>query len=154
MHRAENHQFRIALLRALAFEKITQDRNVAQARNLIPDVGDTIVNQAGDHEALSIAQLELGLSLASAQGRDGETRNRKRVGKIQRADLGSNREMNIAVRHDHRGEVELHAKLFERDGHGGETLSRLHDGEGELTAGEETGLLAVDGDEIRLGQNL
>src|SRR5580700_4795004 len=62
--------------------------------------------------------------------------------------------MNVAIGHDHRSEIQLYAKLFEGDGNGGESLSRLHDGEGELAAGEETGFLPVHRDEIGLGQDL
>ena len=46
------------------FEKISQDRDVAQAGNFVPNIGDAIVDQSGDDEALSIFQLEFGLSLA------------------------------------------------------------------------------------------
>src|SRR5580700_9652979 len=154
VHGAEHHEFGIALLDALTLEKITQDRNVAQARNFVPNVGDTIIDQTGDHEALSVAQLELGLSLARAQSRDSEARNSQSVGKIESADFGGDDEVNIAVGHDHRGELEPDAKLLEGDGNGGESLSRLHNGEGKLAAGEEAGFLAVDGDEVGLGQDL
>src|SRR5260370_39460630 len=34
-HRAQNHQFRVALLRALALEEIAEDRDITQFRYLI-----------------------------------------------------------------------------------------------------------------------
>ena len=67
---------------------------------------------------------------------------------------GATFKVNVAVRHDHRSELELHAKFLERDGDGGESRAGLHDGEGKLTTGEEAGFLAVDRDQIGLGQNL
>src|SRR5256886_13193981 len=119
VHGAQYHQFRIAFLRALASEKITQDRNVTQAGNFVPNVGNPIIDQARDHETLPILQLKFGLSLARAQGGDGKTGDGKGVCEIQSADLGGNGEGNVAVRHDHRGELELHAKFLERDGNVG-----------------------------------
>src|SRR5580700_1815008 len=154
VHGAEHHEFGIALLDALTFEKISQDRDVAQAGNFVPNIGDAIVDQTGDHKALSIAQFEFGLGLASAQGRDSETRNGQSVGKVESADLWRHGEVNIAVGHDHRGELEPHSKLLKGDGNGGESLSGLHNGERKLAAGEETGFFAIDGTEIGLGQNL
>src|ERR1022692_608968 len=100
MHRAQDHQFRIAFLKTLTLEKITEDRNIPEAGNFVPNIGDTIIDQASDHEALPIFQLEFSLSLARAQGRNGEAGNSQRVGKIESADLRSNHEVNVAVGHD------------------------------------------------------
>jgi len=111
VHGAEHHEFGIALLEALTLEKSAQDRNVAQARNLVPNVGDTIIDQTGDHEALSIAQLELSLGLARAQSWDSEARNSQRVGKIESADLGRDVQMDVAVRLNHGGEFKANAKF-------------------------------------------
>src|SRR4029077_12225085 len=109
---AQDHQLRVTLLRALAPEEITQDWNVPQAGNLVPNIGDAIVDQTGNHKTLSIPQLEFSLRLARAQGGHGKAGNRKRVCEIQRADFRGDRKVNVAVRHDHRGELELNAKLF------------------------------------------
>ena len=37
--------------------------------------------------------------------------------------------MNVPVGHDYRSELQLYAEFLERDGHRGEALAGLHDGE-------------------------
>jgi len=56
--------------------------------------------------------------------------------------------VNVAVGHDHRSEIELDAKLLERNSDGGKSGARLDDGKRKLAPGEEAGFLAVDGDEL------
>ena len=53
-HGTENHQFRVALLRALALEEIAEDRYIAQSGYLIAKICDPVIHQAGDDEALAI----------------------------------------------------------------------------------------------------
>lgn len=113
MHRAQDHQLGIAFLGVLALEEITQNRYVTQTRHFIPDVSDAIVNQTGDYKTLSISQFKFGFRFARTQSRDGEAGNGKRICEVESADFGSHREMNIAVGHNHRREVELNAELFE-----------------------------------------
>src|SRR5579863_1690221 len=62
--------------------------------------------------------------------------------------------MNIAVGRNQRCELQAYAKFLEGDGHSRESITRLHDREGKLAAGEETGFLAVHRDQIGLGKNL
>src|SRR6266853_529462 len=57
-HRAQNHQLGIAFCRALALEKIAQNWNVTQSWNLVVDVGDTIVHQTRNDEALAVLQFK------------------------------------------------------------------------------------------------
>jgi hypothetical protein len=66
VHGTQDHQFRIALLRALAAEKIPQDRNIAQAGNLVVNVGNAIVHQTRDHKALAVLQFKFGFRFARA----------------------------------------------------------------------------------------
>src|SRR4029077_3191057 len=62
--------------------------------------------------------------------------------------------MNIAVRHDHRLEFELNPEFLELNSYRSEPLAGLHDGERKLAARQETGFLAVHGDEVWFGQDL
>ena len=62
--------------------------------------------------------------------------------------------MNISIGHDYRRELQAHAEIFERDGHGREARARLHDRKRELTTGEKARLLAIHRDQIGLGQDL
>src|ERR1700675_963449 len=110
VHGTENHQLGVAFLRALAPEEVAQDWNVAQAGTLVPNIGNPVVNQARDDKTLSVHQLEFGLRFTSAQGRNGKTGDGERVREIEGADFGSNREVDIAVGHDYRGEIEFHAE--------------------------------------------
>src|ERR1700693_1125685 len=68
-HRAQNHQFRVAFLVALALEEIADDRDIAQPGNLVPNVCDPVIHEAGDDEALAILQFEFSIRLARADGR-------------------------------------------------------------------------------------
>src|SRR6266550_420186 len=62
--------------------------------------------------------------------------------------------MDISIRHDHRSKFQLHAEFLERDGHRGESLTWLDDGEGEFSTREEAGLFTVYGNQIWFGQYL
>ena len=104
MYRAQDHQFRIALLQALASKKIPKNRNIAQARNFVIDVGHPIIHQARDHKALPILQLKFSFSSARAKRGHGKPGDRERIGKVQGAHFRSDFQMNIAVGHDHGSE--------------------------------------------------
>src|SRR5947208_12214953 len=62
--------------------------------------------------------------------------------------------MNVAIWHDHGSELQPYAELFELNAYRGEAGPGLHYREGELTAREKAGLLAVNRDKVRLRQNL
>src|SRR6266702_4686475 len=62
--------------------------------------------------------------------------------------------MDIPVGHDYRCELQSHAKFLERNGYRGKSGAGLHDGKGELTTCQEAGFLAIDRDQVRLGENL
>jgi hypothetical protein len=62
--------------------------------------------------------------------------------------------VNVSIGHDHWREVEFDPELLERNRDRGESLAGLHDGERELPAGQKTGFLAIDGNEVGLRQNL
>src|SRR3984893_17284332 len=62
--------------------------------------------------------------------------------------------MNIPVGHNYGGELQPHAELFERNGNCCKARAGLHNGEGKLTARQETGFLAVHRAQVGLGQDL
>src|SRR6202023_1456346 len=117
-HSAQNHQFRVALLRALAFEEIAEDRDIAQSRYLVAKICDPIIHQAGDDEALSILQFEFSIRLARADGGYGGSGNGDRIGEVQRTHLGYDMQVDVAVRLNHGSEPQPHAELakLNRDG--------------------------------------
>src|ERR1035437_4401777 len=112
-HRAQDHEFRIALLQALAAKKVAQDRNVAKAANLVIDVGHTVVHEPRDHKALSILQLKFGFGFARAKRGHGESGDGQRIGKVQGAHFRSYLQVNIPVGHDDGGELQAHAEFLE-----------------------------------------
>src|SRR5208283_4817480 len=62
---------------------------------------------------------------------------------------------DAAVRLNHGGELEAHAKLAKLNRDGGNAAGvLLRDGKGKFSSGEETGFLAIDRDQVGLGQNL
>ena len=99
-------------------------------------------------------QFKFGFRFAGAQGGNGKTGNGKRVGEIESADLGRHGEVDIAVRHDHRSELELYAKFLEGNRNRGESLAGLHNRKWKLASREKAGFLAVHGDQSRFGENL
>src|ERR1700675_805630 len=124
-NRAQHHQFGITLLLTLAFEKIAQNRDISQSRNLVYEVRNSIVHQARNHEALTILQFEFGVGSARTERRNGKTGDGEGIRKIKGADFRRDIEMNIAAGHDHRFKLQLDAKFLELNGDRGETLAGL-----------------------------
>ena len=151
---AQNHQLGLALLQVLAFEKIADNRQIPEPGELARQTGHPIIHQTGDHKTLPILQLKFGLGAPCAQGRNTEARNRQTISEIEGTDLGGHLEVNVAIRHDHGSKCQLHPEIFELNGDRGETLPGLNHGEGKLAAGQKLSFLAVDRDQIRLGQDL
>src|ERR1700686_4788480 len=110
-HRAQNHQFRVALLRALALEEIAEDRDIAQSRYLVPKICDPVVHQAGDDEALAILQFEFSIRLTGADGGYGGSGNGDRVREIQCAHFRHDMQVDAAVRLDHGSEPQSNAEF-------------------------------------------
>src|ERR1035438_2933163 len=141
----------MALLSALASEEIAEDGNVTKPRNFVHDVGDAVIHEAGDDEALAILQLEFGVGLAGAEGRDGGAGDRNCIGEVERAHLRHNVEVNVAIGLNDRSKFQAYAELTKLDGDGGEAgRIGLDDRDGKLATGEEAGFLAIDRNQIRL----
>src|SRR5581483_6942646 len=152
--RDQHHQFRLALLLAGGLKKVTDDRDVAESRNLICQIGHAVIHETGDDEALSILHFELGVCFTRAQGGNHKAGNGEGVGEIQRAYFGLYMQMNVAVGHDLGREFQLHAEFLELNGYAHESLPGLHHGERKFAAGQEACFLAIDCNQVRLSQNL
>src|ERR1700684_3167492 len=70
MHRAQHHQFRIALLHILALEQIANNRKVGESRKFVGNLSHSVVHETGDHEALTVLQFKLRVCAPRAQGRN------------------------------------------------------------------------------------
>src|SRR6202795_3565167 len=110
-HRAQNHQFRVALLGALALEEIAEDRDIAQSRYLVAKICDPVIHEAGDDEALSILQFEFSIRLALADGGYGGSLNADGICEVQRTHLRNDVQVDVAVRLNHGSEPQPHAEL-------------------------------------------
>src|ERR1700687_4974369 len=154
VHRAQDHKFRIALFQALAAKEIPQDRDVAKPRDFVIDVGHPVVHKPSDYKALTVLQLKFSFGFARAKRWHRESGDGQRVGKIQGAHFRSHLQVNIPVRHDHGSELQAHAKFLERDRNRRKACAWLHDGKWKLTSGEKAGFLAIDRNQIGLGENL
>src|SRR4029453_7514885 len=148
----EHHQ--LGLLRAigLALEQRSEDRELAQnryrCRISLPDV----VEQAGNRERLTIAQLDVGLGATRRQCRNSEALERHAIREVEGADLGTHFQAN-EVAGNRRFEVQSNAELFEHDGDG-IGAACLYDRYWKLAARQEACFLAVIGNEVRLGEAL
>src|ERR1039458_3195176 len=157
--RRDHHQeFIVGFLCAAAAEEFAQNGYVAESGNLVHGLHDLVVDQAGDGETLAILENHFGFDAALGQGGNHKSLQRDRVGEVQAADFGRDFEIDGALRRNRRCEIELHAVGFElhRDHwRGGAAGGRSGDRrERKTAAGEETGVLALEREQIRLGENL
>src|SRR6185369_8961071 len=60
MWRHENYQLRLAFLKSLAAEELSQNRNVAQARELGDGIVHVLIHQAGDTHGLAVREFDRG----------------------------------------------------------------------------------------------
>src|SRR5271163_187919 len=154
-HRAQYHQFRIALLIALTLEEIAQDRDIAKERKFVRYVGDAVIHEAGDDEALAVLQFEFGFRFARADGRDRGSGDGDGIREIESADLGRDVQMDVAVRLNHGGEFKADAKLTKLNGDGRDAAGvLLCHREGKFSARQKAGFLAVERDQIWFCENL
>ena len=154
MCRDQHHQLRLVLLQVFAAKQITENRDVADARELGEVRGNAVVQQAGDHKALSILQLELSRSTPRSQCRNPEARQHQGVGKIQRADLGPDHQMNGPVGHDQRREVQFDPEFLVLNGDRAQCDSGLRHRNREFTACQEAGFFSVDRNQVGFRQDL
>ena len=91
----------------LGLEQLAQNRNVAEARHLGEGLGDLVVQQAGDDEALAAFEFDFGLDLAAlVRAGNGDAHDVTAVGVIERADLRRHLHADGAARRNHGQEIE------------------------------------------------
>ena len=135
----------------LGLEELTQNRNIAQNRDLGQVARALVIQQPGNGEVLTFPQLDLGLRPAGAQRRDLEPGDGHAVGEVERRHLRCHLQANGSVPRDFRSEPKLDAELLERDRHG-VAAARLDGRIRELPTGQEVCLLGRQGEQVRLRQ--
>src|ERR1035441_9865843 len=148
----DDQQFGIAALHGFAGEQLAEERDVGQTGDFADGLGQGVVQQAGDHKALSALEFHFGLDAARAHGGDGSAGEDDRVAEVEGTDFRGNLELDGPAGGDAGQEFNTDTELAEGAGNGVANEDRLDHGERELAAGEEAGLLAVDGEKIWLGQ--
>ncbi len=142
-------------MHAFAAEESAEDGDVAQSGDFVGDIGDAIVDQAGDDEALAILEFEFGFSFARAESGDGRTRNGDGIGEVEGTNLRGDVEVDAAVGLNDGRELEADSEFAKLNRNRGKTGSVwLNYGEGKFAASEEAGFLAIECDEVGLGKNL
>src|ERR1019366_5038515 len=148
----DDQQFGIVALDGFAGEQLAEQRDVGQTGDLVDGLRQGVVQQAGDHKALSALEFHFGLDAARAHGGDGSAGEDDRVAEVKRTDFRGNLQLDGPAGRDAGQEFDTDTELAEGDGDCIAPETRLNHGEWDLAAGEEAGLLAIDGQKIRLGQ--
>lgn len=83
VRRYDNHEFVLAAIQGLAREQLPENRDVADAWNLLHLFGHPVVHQARDREALAVRQAHIGFDAIGGERRNDETLQRQGVGEIK-----------------------------------------------------------------------
>src|SRR5262249_26476214 len=110
-----------------------------------------VVQEAGDGKRLSIAQFDIRLGTTRRQCRDAEAAQDDAVAEVERAHFGPHLDPDD-VSGDGRPEGQADAELLVY--HADVAGVTTDNGHRNFAAGEETGLFAVVGDQVRFGQAL
>ena len=94
----------------------------ARPGNWFERVVVALLEQAGDGEALAVAQLDRGRGLAGDQARQAEAVDGDAVRRVQLADLGRDLQPDLAVVLHRRGDLQLDAIVAELDRHAVQTV--------------------------------
>ena len=146
----DDHQLALVPLEAVGAEQGPEHRNIAEGGELADIVGDVVLQQAGDGEALSAAQFHRGLGAPGGQRGHDKVVQRDRVFARQLADLGAHVQVDPGFPDDGRREGQGDAEFLELDGHPAVGVGHQ---DGELAAGQEAGGFAGERGEIGLGQD-
>ncbi len=149
--RDHDHQLGLFAFPVRGAEQGAQDRDIARARDLAQGLGVAVLEQAGDGEALAVAQGDGGGRAADGQGRNAEALQGHAIVRVQLADLRLDLQFDHAIGVEGGREVQLHAELAVFHGHA--VLAVGHRNR-DFSAGEEAGLLARQGRQVRLGQGV
>src|SRR4030095_1617230 len=153
LRRDHHDQLGTAFLRSLAAEQKSENRDIADAGDLLHRRRHAVVQQSGDRERLPIAKLDFRLRAAGGERRNAEAAKLHGIGEVERADLRPYLQVN-AIAVDDRRERKANAVLLEHDGDADVGARPLRDRNRELAAGEEGRFLPAFRDEIWLGKAL
>uniref|UniRef100_A0A914YPT9 Uncharacterized protein n=1 Tax=Panagrolaimus superbus TaxID=310955 RepID=A0A914YPT9_9BILA len=146
----DDHQLLVLALVIEVAEERTDDRQVAQQRNLA-DVGDDVgADQAADDETLAIAQLDGGVGAAGGDRGDLHVVEHDGIAVVQVARFGRHLQRDAICRQHGRGHGQADAEWLVGDGGGAKPL-RFQDR--QFAAGQETGALPGQRHQRRLGQH-
>jgi len=96
-------------------EELANNRRPPEHGHSIQGLNDTVVDQSRNGEALTVTQNYLRISLARRYRGIRKSIERYAVGEVERTHFGSYFEIDAAVGHDRRREIQLNAKWFELD---------------------------------------
>jgi len=102
-------QLRDAVTHGLGLEELAEDRNVSDARDLGKLIGRTVVEEAGNAEALIALQLDLSFGAAGRYRGNRISGDDNFIAVVEGTDLGSDFELNRPIGENRRGKVHAHA---------------------------------------------
>ena len=150
MRRHDNGEIGLVLLVGLRREQRAQHRHAAEPRQLLDLVLVVGLQQAADHEALAVAQLDRGRGAAHDQRRHRDAvAHRHRMGGVDLADLRLDLQVDQATAEHGRREGEADAVFLIIDGDLPEAAGH---GNRIFAAGQEARGVAGQRDQIGLGQ--
>src|SRR6266568_1064556 len=151
VRRHHHQQLRLALLVPRGAEEHAENGQRAEERDLVDLRPDLLREQPRDGEALAVAEPDGGLALSRGEPGDLHAADHHRERRVDVAHLGGEAHVDGRPR-DHGGrELEDDPELLPLDLGGPE---RGGERDGELAACEELRLLAGEGDQGRLGEDL
>src|SRR5262249_47394802 len=141
-------------------EDVPEDRQVAEARYAARVAAEVRLHQAADRQGLTLAHLDRRGDGAGVQtGHEASARGpalaavEVRTDRLAaRADRGVQGHPDAVLVHNGRGEVQLDAERHESHALQARGRGTRHDRHWEFAADLEVRRLAVEGDQVRLGQ--
>src|SRR5579885_2845744 len=118
LRRDQHHQFGVVSRQRPALRNLPQQRDIRQSGNLAQGVGDPVIQQAGDDEALAVFEFDFCLGAAGSQSRDIKTLKDQAVAVVERTDLRGDLQADGSAGGEGLPEVDAHDELTELDGYG------------------------------------
>ena len=146
----DDHQLGLLALIVGTAEQRTQDRDVTQPGNLTGEVGEVVLQEAGNRETFAVAHLDGGFRLAPLEGIDGEPVLGDRVCRVERRHRRLQLQVDdVAIDHGRReGKLHTEGLVFDRDRVAGAAIDR----DRIFATGEELRLLPRKGGQVRFRQ--
>src|SRR5262249_52550612 len=136
-------------------KQLSEERDIGEAGNLVQRFRFAIIEKTADREALTIFHLDVRRYAARRKCGDGEALKHQAVCKIERTHFGLDRKLQRAARRHYGRESEPNPEFAELNGHGAEPCAAALQGRiGKLAAREKAGVMSIDRQDIRLGEDL